>query len=359
MPVSPTEQLSPTQQLSPTPQRPATEPHQVPPAVQMVQLLAGFQLSQALYATAKLGVPDRLSGGARDARAIAADVGADAEALRRVMRTLAAIGVFTETADGLFGLTPLGETLTQDSPASMRDLAIMWMETHYGPFGLLVDTVRTGRCAATEFYHQPFFTWLADQPEHIARFSRAMANLTDGIKFGAIASCDFTGAGRIVDVGGADGTVLAHVLAAAPQATGIVYDLPHVVAEAEPRLASYGLGERLTLAAGDFFTAVPEGADTYLLSMILHDWPDPEVRRLLANIKAAAPTGARLLAFELITPDGAEPHLAKMIDLTMLGMLTGRERTEAEYRHLLQDAGFKFEAVTATPTPISVIAARA
>ena len=267
--------------------------------------------------------------------------------------------MFTETADGQFGLAPLGETLTQDSPASMRDLAIMWMETHYGPFGGLLEGVRTGRCAATTFYGQPFFAWLGSHPEHVQRFSRAMANLTGGIKLGAIGSCDFTGAGRIVDVGGADGTVLAHILASAPGATGIAFDLPHVVADAQTRLAGYGLGDRLKLEAGDFFTAVPEGADTYLLSMILHDWSDAEASRLLASIKAAAPAGARLMAFELVVPDGAEPHMAKMIDLTMLGMLDGRERTAAEYRGLLEEAGFKVEAVTPTPTPISVISALA
>jgi hypothetical protein len=113
------------------------------------------------------------------------------------------------------------------------------------------------------------------------------------------------------------------------------------------------------MAAGDFFTAVPAGADTYLLSMILHDWSDAEALQLLASIKAAAPPGARLLAFELVVPGGGAPHMAKMIDLTMLGMLTGRERTEAEYRHLLERAGFTFEGVTATPTPVSIVSARA
>jgi O-methyltransferase domain/Dimerisation domain len=338
---------------------PRAQEHAAPPAVQMVQLLAGFQLSQALYAAAKLGLADCLRSGPKDAAAIAAQAGADAQSVHRLLRTLASIGVFTETADQQFGLTPLGETLTQDSPASMRDLAIMWMETHYGPFGLLIDTVRTGRTAATEFYGEPFFSWLGGQPEQVERFSRAMANLTGGIRTGAIGSVDFTGAGRIVDVGGADGTLLAYILAAAPEATGIVFDLPHVVAEAESRLAGYGLGERLKLAAGDFFTAVPEGADTYLLSMILHDWSDAEASRLLASIKAAAPAGARLIALELVVPDGAGPHMAKMIDLTMLGMLNGRERTQAEYRTLLEQAGFKVEAVTPTPTPISVITALA
>jgi hypothetical protein len=343
----------------PTQSEPTAEAPAVPPPVQMVQLLAGFQLSQALYATAKLGIADCLLSGSKDAATLAAEVGADTDSLHRVLRALASIGVFTETSDGLFGLSPLGETLTQASPVSMRDLAIMWMETHYEPFGGLLDTVRTGRCAATTYYGQPFFSWLGSHPGHIQRFSRAMANLSDGIKLGAISSCDFTGTGRIVDIGGADGTVLAHILAATPTASGLAFDLPHVVADAEHRLAAYGLGDRLTLAAGDFFTAVPEGADTYLLSMILHDWSDAEAARLLANIKAAAPAGARLVAFELVVPDGAEPHMAKMIDLAMLGMLTGRERTEAEFRTLLEQAGFKFEGVTATPTPISVIKALA
>ena len=338
---------------------PTAEAHAVPPAVQMVQLLAGFQLSQALYAAARLGIADRLRSGPQDAAALAAEVGADAPSLRRVLRTLASIGVFTQTADGRFGLAPLGETLTQDSPASMRDLAIMWMETHYGPFGGLLDTVRTGRCAATTYYGKPFFSWLSGHPEQAERFSHAMANLTNGIKLGAIGSCDFTSAGRIVDVGGADGAVLAHILAVSPSATGTAFDLPHVVAEAEPRLADYGLGDRLRLAAGDFFTAVPEGADTYLLSMVLHDWSDAEASRLLANIKAAAPAGARLIAFELVVPDGAEPHMAKMIDMTMMGMLNGRERTQAEYRTLLEQAGFTFLGVTGTPTPVSIITALA
>lgn len=186
-----------------------------------------------------------------------------------------------------------------------------------------------------------------------------MANLTEGIKFGAIVGHDFSGASRIVDVGGADGAFLAYILAAAPATTGVVFDLPHVVAEARPRLARFGLGDRLTMAAGDFFSAVPAGADTYLLSMILHDWSDAEALQLLASIRAAAPPGARLLAFELVVPDGGAPHMAKMIDLTMLGMLNGRERTQAEFRLLLEEAGFKFEGVSATPTPVSIITALA
>jgi len=266
--------------------------------------------------------------------------------------------VFHEPEPGIFSLTPLGATLTSDGEGSMRDLALMWMETHYEPFAGLLGTVRTGQCAATEHYGQPFFAWLADQPDQVDRFSRAMANLTDGIKAGAIASYDFPNAGTYVDVGGADGTLLAKILTSTFDTTGTAFDLPHVVAEAAATLKSHGLGDRLTAEAGDFFEAVPGGADTYLLSMVLHDWNDDEAIRLLTNIRDAAEPGARVLAFELVMPAGDQPHMSKMIDLTMLGMLTGRERTDTEMRAIFEKAGLTYVGPVATPTPISIVEAR-
>jgi hypothetical protein len=324
----------------------------------MVQLLSGFQVSQALYVAAKIGVADRLADGPVAVEQLASDLDADPLALSRLLRTLGALGVFSEADPGAYGLTPLGATLVSDREGSMRDLALMWMETHYAPFAGLLETVRTGDCAATEHYGQPFFSWLADQPEQVDRFSRAMANLTDGIKAGAIASYAFPQSGAIVDVGGADGALLARVLESAPAATGVVFDLPHVVAEAAPTLKSYGLGDRMTSEGGDFFAAVPAGGDAYLLSMVLHDWNDLDATRLLSNIRDAAPPGARVLAFELVMPPGDQPHMSKMIDLTMLGMLNGRERTETEMRSLFEGAGLTYDGTTPTPTPISIIEAR-
>jgi hypothetical protein len=324
----------------------------------MVQLLSGFQVSQALYVAAKIGVADRLADGPVAVEQLASDLDADPLALSRLLRTLGALGVFSEADPGAYGLTPLGATLVSDREGSMRDLALMWMETHYAPFAGLLETVRTGDCAATEHYGQPFFSWLADQPEQVDRFSRAMANLTDGIKAGAIASYAFPQSGAIVDVGGADGALLARVLESAPAATGVVFDLPHVVAEAAPTLKSYGLGDRMTSEGGDFFEAVPAGGDAYLLSMVLHDWNDLDATRLLSNIRDAAAPGARVLAFELVMPPGDQPHMSKMIDLTMLGMLNGRERTETEMRSLFEGAGLIYDGTVPTPTPISIIEAR-
>ena len=323
----------------------------------MVQLLSGFQVSQAMYVAAKVGVADRLIEGPRPVEGLASDLDCDPLALSRLLRTLASLGVFSEVEGGVYGLTPLGATLVTGSEGSMRDLALMWMETHYEPFAGLLDTVRSGQCAATAHYGRPFFSWLADQPEQVDRFSRAMANLTHGIKAAAIASYTFPDSATMVDVGGADGALLAKVLESAPNAIGIVFDLPHVVAEAAPTLKSYGLGDRITSAGGDFFEAVPAGADVYLLSMVLHDWNDQDAIRLLANIRDAAPPGAQVLAFELVMPTGDDPHLSKMIDLTMLGMLNGRERTSSEITTLFERAGLIYKGVVPTPTPISIIEA--
>jgi hypothetical protein len=328
-----------------------------PPAVQMVQMLAGFQISQALYAAAKLGLPDQLAGGPRRIDDVAETVQADPDALGRLARSLGSIGVLTETGDRTYDLTPLGRTLTTDAPDSMRDLALMWMETHYAPFAGLADTVRTGRCAAEVHYGMPFFDWLGAQPEQVARFTGAMANLTDGIKIGALANYEMPAAERIVYLGGADGTLLAHVLRRLPDAVGVSYDLPHVVAAVADVAKREDLDGRLSGAAGDFFESVPGGFDTYLISMVLHDWDDKHAARLLSNLASAAPSGARVRALELIVAPGDTPHMAKMIDLTMLGMLDGRERDESELRALFKGAGLRFERVVATPTPISVIEA--
>lgn len=328
------------------------------PAVQMVKLLSGFQVSQAIYAAARIGVADRLIDGPQPAERLASDLDCDPLALSRLLRTLASLGMFSEAEAGVYGLTPLGSTLVSDSEGSMRDLALMWMETHYQPFAGLIDTVRSGKCAATEHYGQPFFTWLAGQPEQVDRFSGAMANLTNGIKAGAIASYAFPASGTMIDIGGADGALLAKVLESAPDARGIVFDLPHVIAEAEPAMKSYELGDRLTSASGDFFEAVPAGGDAYLLSMVLHDWNDADATRLLTNIGKAAAPGSKVLAFELVMPAGDQPHMSKMIDLTMLGMLDGRERTDSEFKTLFEAAGLDYCGVTATPTPISIVEAR-
>src|SRR4051794_32603514 len=237
-----------------------------PPPVQMVQMLAGFQVSQALYVIAKLDVAGRLVAGPRGVADLALAVDADEAALRRLLRSLAGFGLFSETEPDTYALTPLGATLAADTPGSMRDLALTWMETHYGAFGRLLDGVRSGEPAATLHYEMPFFAWLGGQPEQAQRFTGAMGNLTEGIKAHALAGYQLPPGELVADLGGADGSVLTRLL---EDRRGIVFDLPHVIEASGERIARLGL----TAEAGDFFERVP-AADVYLLSMVLHDWDD-------------------------------------------------------------------------------------
>ena len=335
------------------------QPHELPPPVRMIELLGGFRISQALYAAAVLGVADQLVAGPAPVEALAAQAGAHAPSLYRLLRALAGVGVFTEPEPGVFALTPLGLTLISNQPGSLRDLAITWMETHYAPFADLIHSVRTGQSAAEHLYGEPFFTWLSHHPEHAARFTAAMANLTGGFKTAAIASLPLDGIETIVDVGGADGTVLAIILAAHPQMHGVLYDLPHVITSAPQILAVRGVGDRADCVGGDFLGSVPPGGDAYLASVVLHDWPDQDAERILANIATAGGSGARLLVLDFVVPPGDTPHLAKISDLSMLVMVGGKERTESEWRELLTTAGFASIEVRPTGTPFAVIQATA
>ncbi len=330
--------------------------HELPPPAQMVLLLGGFRISQALYAAAALDVAGHLVAGPAPAEVLASRTGAHAPSLRRLLRTLASVGVFTEPEPGVFALNPLGQLLTSQ-PGSMRDVAIMFMETHYAPFGDLLETIRTGQPAAERFYGQPFFGWLSQHPEQASRFTAAMASLTGRFKGAAIAALPLDGTGTIVDVGGADGTMLAAILAAHPDMRGVLFDLPHVITRAPAILAGHGVGDRAECVSGDFLEMVPPGGDAYLASLVLHDWPERQARQILANIAAAGGSGARLLLIEFVVPPGDAPHLAKISDLNMLAMMGGQERTEAGWREFLTDAGYAGIAIRPTGTPFSVIEA--
>lgn len=314
--------------------------------VTMIELLAGFQVSQALYAVAKCEIATALVAGPRPVAELAEATGCHPEALRRLLRTLAGVGLFTHGDDGTVALTELGATLADGVPGSMRNMALMLIETQYAPFARLVDTVRTGEPAATVHYGQPFFDWLVGDPEMVTRFTAAMADHTDGIKRGALAGYRLPVGQIVADIGGADGALLAELLAADPDQSrqGIVFDLPHVVSAAPALLAERGLGARVSAQGGNFFDALP-AADVYVLSSILHDWDDAHDARILAGIAAAAAPGAHLVIIELVIPPGDEPHIAQSFDLTMLGMVTGKERSGAEFETLLADAGFTLERV--------------
>ncbi|WP_405163842.1 acetylserotonin O-methyltransferase [Nocardia sp. NBC_01499] len=329
-----------------------------PPSAVMVQLLGGFQVSQAIYVVAELGVATILEQeGPKTVAELAERTGAQREPLHRLLRVLAALGVFA-TEGEYVTVTPVGATLSEKHPQSLHGIARMWMETHYLPFSELGHSVRTGRPGSDKYLGEPFFDWIGADAQREVLFSQAMADITSSLRTGMFDGYQLPPGRVVADIGGSDGSVLVELLTRDGDAErrGILFDRPTTVPAAEGTLAEADLTNRVEVVAGDFFIEVPS-ADIYVLSYILHDWNDQENRRILASIAAAAAPGARLLIIEGVVPDGDEPHLTKAIDLTMLGMLTGKERSEQEYRDLLDSSGFTLDRIVATPSPFSILEA--
>jgi len=331
--------------------------HQLPPPAVMMQLVTGYWVSQAVGVTARLGVADQLADGPRSSEELAAAVGANPSALYRVVRMLSSIGVFAEVAPGRFGLTPLGETLRSEVPGSMRDFAIA--ETAYGhwqPWGRMIDSVRTGQRSTRETLGIELWEWYSQNPDEAEYFSAAMGNLSQIASSEVVRVYDCSKAEKIVDVGGAHGVLLSAILKSNPRASGILFDLPHVIATASDVVATTGVGDRVELVGGDFLREVPAG-DLHLLKQIIHDWDDEHAARILANCQKALPSGAPLLIVEMLIPEDNSPSPAQPMDLNMLVMLSGRERTTKEYADLLEATGFRLEKVIPTHTPFYVIEA--
>ncbi len=331
----------------------------VPPPVQMMRLITGYWLSQAVGVVAKLGVADHLGNGPTTCDELARSVGVDTPILYRVLRLLASVGVFTQVAPDSFGLTALGETLRSDAPDSLRNVAIA--ETapgHWQPWGRLEESVRTGKPAAHAALGMELFDWYAQNPEEAGFFNAAMGNLSALTAGELVRVFDFSPFRKVVDVGGAHGVLLSSILHASLSTHGVLFDLPHVIATASESIKAQGLSERCELISGNFFEAVPDGGDLHLLKQIIHDWDDERATRLLKNCHRALAPGGALLLVEMVVPPNNEPSLAQAMDLNMLVMLGGRERTEAEYQHLLAEAGFRLQRVISTDSPFSVIEAR-
>ena len=331
---------------------------EVPPPVAMMELITGYWLSQAVGVIAKLGVADYLANGPSTCDELARYVGADSRTLYRVLRLLASVGVFSQVAPRSFGLTVLGETLRSDAPGSVRNFAIT--ETapgHWQPWGRLEESVRTGKPAAHAALGMELFEWYAQNPDEAGFFNAAMGNLSALAANELVRVFDFSVFRKVVDVGGAHGVLLSAILHANPTARGVLFDLPHVIATAGESIRAQGLLDRCELKSGNFFENVPEGGDLHLLKQIIHDWDDERTTRLLKNCyRALAPKGTLLLV-EMVVPPNNEPSPAQAMDLNMLVVLGGRERTEEEYQHLLAEVGFRLVRVIPTHSPFSVIEA--
>ncbi len=330
-------------------------PRELPPTQIMMQLITGYWLSQAVGVAAHLGIADALASGPRTSEDLGTALGAHPKSVYRLMRLLASIGVFGQEGDDLFTLNPLGETLLSDGPGSVRNFAIT--ETapgHWLPWGRLIDSVKTGKPMARDTLGMELFDWYGQNPEEAGFFTAAMGNLSALAAAELVRVYDFSNAQKVIDVGGSHGILLEAVLLANTAAHGILYDLPHVIATAdiEPRVK-----ERCELVSGDFFKSIPEGGDVHLLKQIIHDWDEERAALVLANCHRALSPGGKLLLIEMVVPGDNRPDFAQAMDLNMLAILGGRERTEQEYRKLLEASGFKLERILANHSPFSVIEA--
>jgi hypothetical protein len=311
-------------------------------------MINGYMTSQAVCVAAELGLADLLRDGPDDCDNLARHLGARADLLYRLLRTLASIGVFTEVEARRFALTPLADLLRSDAPGSLRALAIMSGQGFFWrPWGRLREAVLAGGVPFEDIYGMPIYTYMDQHPEEAAIFN---AGMTGGsAQRAALAQVyDFSGCRTVVDVGGGHGALLAAVLAAHPHLRGILFDLPSVVAGAEGLLRAAGVWDRCEVVGGDFFEGVA-GGDTYVLSAIIHNWDDERAVAILRRCHQAMAAGGRVLLIEPVVPPGDTPHASKFLDLVMLVLVGSRERTETEHRSLLASAGFELTRVIPLP----------
>lgn len=326
-----------------------------PPQQQLAQMLTGYWVSQALYVAAKLGLADLLKDGSRTADDLAAATQAHPRSLYRLLRALASVGVFTEGDDGRFSLTAVADCLRRDVPGSQWALAVMAGEEHYAAYGELLHSIRTGTTGFEKVYGAPIFDFLSKRPEQARIFDRAMESV-HGRETGAmIDAYDFAGVGVLADVGGGNGSVLTAVLKNYPAMRGLLYDLPGVAERARANIEAAGLADRCQVISGSFFESVPTAADAYLLRHIIHDWDDEKAAAILRNVHRAMGAGGKLLVIEIVVPPGNEPSFGKLMDLTMLVIPGGEERTAEEYRRLYEAAGFRLTRIVPTSTEVCVI----
>ncbi len=327
-------------------------------AAHVLGLIGGYQVSQAIYAAAQLKLADLIAAGVVTSDELAKRAGAVPDRVHRLLRSLACHGLFTQTGARSWELTPAGHTLRSDLPGSLHAMAVMWNEEHYDAFRGLVDAVRSERPAFDQRFGTDWWTYLSAHPESSAKFNAAMGSIGKKVHTAAVAAADLSGARHLVDVGGGAGGLTAAFLERYPELRATVLDLPHVLPGTDAVLSAAGVRERVDLTAGDFFESVPAGGDVYLLSMILHDWTDEQAGRLLETIRRAIPDAGRLLIIDAVLPPGDAPHFGKLLDLTMMAMLTGRERSEDEFATLLGGAGFRLVEVAQMAAPTSLIEAR-
>ncbi|MBR1130300.1 methyltransferase [Bradyrhizobium iriomotense] len=316
------------------------------PRLDLLGLINGFQITQAIHVASVLRVADHLKDGARRIDELAILTKSHADSLYRLLRALAAIGVFHEGEDRAFALTPMGDCLRTDSAASIGAWAeVVGAPYYWQAWGHLLHSVETGENAFKSLNGQGVWQFRAEHPEHGATFDRAMTEHSRGSAEAVIRAYDFSPFGHVVDVGGGQGLLLSAILRAHPRVRGTLFDQPTVVTRARAVLTESGVIERCDIVGGSFFEAVPGGGDAYVMRVVIHDWEDEEAVAILKACRRAMGQTAKLLLIERLVAPPNEMPATKFSDLNMLVSPGGRERTREEFSDLFARSGFALTAV--------------
>ncbi len=315
--------------------------------------MIGGWITQAIYVAAELGIADLLTDGPRTIEELAEQTSANGDALYRVLRALANVGIFSEEESYRFSLTPLAENLLSDAPGSLRPFGIMMGAEFYQSWGNLLYSAQTGKQGFEKRYGVPFFQYMTEHHERHSIYDAAM--MVHGIAETEpmLDAYDFSGFQTVVDVGGGHGRMLAAILNRYPEINGILFDLPAVAQRSQSIISGLGLSDRCQIVGGDFFDSLP-AADAFVLRHIIHDWDDKEAISILRNCRDAMNPEGRILVVETVIPPLNEPCFGKWLDLMML-IVGGRERTEEQYRQLFSKAGLKLNRIVSTAHEISVV----
>ena len=330
----------------------------ISPVMALNQMITATWTVQSIYLAASLGIADLLKDGPKSVNELAHATDSQAPYLYRVLRALASVGVFIEISPHQFALTEMAQYLRSDIPGSLRYISMMSSDQwHWNSLGDILHVVKTGQPAMQHLYQvDNTFEYLSQNPTSGAIFNNAMTGWSKTAHIAVVDAYDFSGVNKIVDVAGGHGTLIAAILAANPKMEGVLFDVPHVVADARNLLDREGVIDRCKIVGGDFFEAVPFGGNAYIMSHIVHDWGDEDCIKFLRNIRQSIAENGRLLVVEMVIPSGNTPHFGKLMDICMMTMYSaGRERTEAEYRQLFQAAGFRLTQIIPTASPMSVI----
>lgn len=314
---------------------------------------------QAVATAARLGIPDALAAGPKPAAEVAARTATRPEAVARLLRALVSLGVLAPEDGGRFALTDIGQRLRSSVPGTFRDAFIAESDpVHWQSWEHLSDSVRSGLPRPMEIFGMPAFDWYGKNPVHGEQFGRAMENISRFAAAAVLEAYDFSDAKTIMDVGGGNGSLALAILSKHPDLKGKVVDLPYMESAAHAGIGAAGAAGRCAFESCDFFQSVPRGADLHVLKFILHDWTDEECVRILNKCREALAREGRLVIVEMLVPEPTRPDFVMLMDLNMLVVTGGRERTERQFSEVLIRAGFRLTRVVPTKSPFFLLEAR-